>query len=164
MCAYQNGDARSNGGASLPALRAAFERASAVLAGSRYSEKENAMRPIIFPRPVFRKPAPSRWACVSDPVTCRRCHHEWPDGDPAYQMVCRGCGAPPGRPCCRPEGGNERVCFQRDQDARRAGLLISCEGLSWDGRHDKPMKLSLSRSLGACAVLSGAPPARRIAA
>jgi hypothetical protein len=122
------------------------------------------MRPMTFLPPVSKRRAPSRWACVDAPVTCRRCHHEWPAGDPAYQMACRGCGALPGQPCCRPEGGNERVCFQRDQDARRAGLLIPCEGLSWDGRHDKPLRLSLSRSPDARAVLSGAPPARRFAA
>ncbi|QEO18958.1 hypothetical protein FLP30_13920 (plasmid) [Acetobacter vaccinii] len=122
------------------------------------------MRPNIFPLPAPKRPASSRWACVGDPVTCRRCHHEWPAGDPTYQLACRGCGALSRHPCCRPEGGNERVCFLRDQDARRSGLLIPCEGLSWDGRHDKPLTLSLSRSTDARAVLSGAPPARRFAA
>lgn len=51
------------------------------------------MRPITFLPPAHKLQAPSRWACVDASVTCRRCHHEWPDGDPAYQMACRGCGA-----------------------------------------------------------------------
>ncbi|MFT9159468.1 MAG: hypothetical protein ABF491_03820 [Acetobacter sp.] len=107
---------------------------------------------------------PTRWASVDAPVVCRRCRHEWSDGDPAYGLSCRGCGAMAGQPCQRPEGGNERVCHQRDQDARRAGLLIRCDGLSWDGRHDKPLPLSASPLPRTRPVLTGSPVARDLAA
>ena len=118
-----------------------------------------------FTKPSLRtQQTPHRWACVSAPVTCRRCHHHWAGGDPAYSLACRGCGAPAGAPCCRPEGGNERVCHQRDRDARTTGLLIACEGLSWDGRHDKPLPLSMIRRPDAAAVLTGSLVPRPLAA
>ena len=103
---------------------------------------------------------PTRWICTDEPVTCRRCHMEWSDGDPALSLACRGCGAKAGSPCQRPQGGNERVCFQRDRDALAERLMLPCDGLSWDGRHDKPLKLSLNPLPQAIPILSGAPESR----
>ncbi|WP_264801949.1 hypothetical protein, partial [Acetobacter nitrogenifigens] len=91
---------------------------------------------------------------------CRRCRCEWDDGDPAYEVPCRGCGAETGSPCDRPGGGNERVCHQRDQDAIRAGLLAPCEGLSWDHRHDKPLPLFARPVPHGMRVMTGAPVSR----
>jgi len=84
-------------------------------------------------------------------------------GDPAYDVACRGCGARPGTPCRRAEGGNERVCFQRDRDALREGLLPPCTGLSWDGRHDKPLRLSAAPIAEATKIHTGAPVSRTFA-
>ncbi|MBO1360267.1 hypothetical protein J2D73_10760 [Acetobacter sacchari] len=107
-----------------------------------------------------RPTPPVRWACTSAAVSCRRCHHEWDDGDPAYALPCRGCGADTASPCERPGGGNERACHQRDQDATRAGLLEPCEGLSWDRRHDKPLPLFTRPVPQGARVRTGAPPSR----
>lgn len=103
---------------------------------------------------------PIRWACTTDAVTCRRCNTVWEEGDPAYQIACRGCGAPKGMPCRRPAGGNERVCPERDIDTTRAGLLQRCDGLSWDGRHDKPLALRAQRLPRSLQVMSGSPVSR----
>lgn len=104
-----------------------------------------------------RRPAPVRWACTTGPVSCRRCYAAFEEGDPAYRVVCRGCGAAAGAPCRRPRGGNERVCHQRDTDAIGMGLLDPCDGLSWDGRHDKPLPLYAVRVARACQVITGSP-------
>lgn len=53
-----------------------------------------------WPRPA----KPTRWICTDEPVTCRRCHIEWLDGDPALSVECSGCGAEAGYPCQRPQG------------------------------------------------------------
>ena len=104
-----------------------------------------------------RRPAPIRWACTSGPVPCRRCYAAFEEGDPAYRVACRGCAAPAGVPCRRPRGGNERVCHQRDTDAIGMGLLDPCDGLSWDGRHDKPLPLFAAPVANACRVVTGSP-------
>ncbi|GCD54403.1 hypothetical protein [Acetobacter pasteurianus] len=57
-------------------------------------------------------------------------------------------------------GGNERVCFQRDRQAIRDGLLMPCEGLSWDGRHDKRLMMTLHPYPHAIPIMSGAPVSR----
>ena len=109
-----------------------------------------------WPRPA----KPTRWICTDEPVTCRRCHIEWLDGDPALSIECPGCCAEAGYPCQRPQGGNERVCFQRDRQAIRDGLLMPCEGLSWDGRHDKRLMMTLHPYPHAIPIMSGAPVSR----
>ncbi|GBQ91067.1 hypothetical protein [Asaia krungthepensis] len=109
--------------------------------------------------PTFSTPV--RWSCTSESVTCRRCHHEWDDGDPAYRFACPDCNATPGNPCQRSAGGNERVCPGRDRVAQAAKLLGPCEGLSWDGRHDKPLPLRASRTNPAWQLVrTGSPVAR----
>ncbi|MBB2157916.1 hypothetical protein HLH33_16680 [Gluconacetobacter diazotrophicus] len=113
-----------------------------------------SLYPSARPRSTRR---PTRWSCTSERVTCRRCNHVWEDGDPAYRIACRGCDAAIGSPCRRPRGGNERVCHQRDTDALRQGLFEPCEGLSWDGRHDKPLPLYGGPVARACPVITGSP-------
>ncbi|WP_068173747.1 hypothetical protein [Neokomagataea thailandica] len=98
------------------------------------------MRRYAFPyipnRPVR---VPQRWTDTFAPLSCRRCSAVWEEGDPALRVPCRGCGAGPSEPCRRAKGGNERVCACRDEDAVRLGMLEPCEGLTWDGRHEKPL-------------------------
>ncbi|WP_148662521.1 hypothetical protein [Kozakia baliensis] len=125
-----------------------------------FKEGECLVRPASLsyrkPRALFPQ-APSRWVCTDAPVTCRRCRMEWRSGDPALTLACRGCDAPAGAPCQRSQGGNERACHQRDADAQRLRLMAPCDGLSWDGRHDKPARLYPVPVTGAMPVLSGAP-------
>lgn len=111
-------------------------------------------------RAVVAHLGPTRWVCTDAPVICRRCRMEWHAGDPALTLVCRGCGAPAGSPCQRAQGGNERVCHQRDADAQRLRVMAPCDGLSWDGRHDKPPLLHALPVPGSVPVLSGAPASR----
>lgn len=83
---------------------------------------------------------PLRWANLKAPVTCTKCSVTWLQGDPALSLDCRGCGALAGEPCQRWGGGNEHVCPQRDDDAVWIGKLRPCESLTWDGRHQKPLR------------------------
>jgi len=119
------------------------------------------MRSHSFPYiPAVTGRSPTRWVDTQAPVACRRCGEIWFHGDPALRMPCRACGARAGEPCRRRGGGNENVCGSRDQDAVRSGLLRPCDGLTWDGRHTKPLDLSASPipgSLHCQSVRSGSP-------
>ncbi|QDH26077.1 hypothetical protein D5366_11745 (plasmid) [Neokomagataea tanensis] len=122
------------------------------------------MRRYAFPyipnRPVR---VPQRWTDTFAPLSCRRCSAVWEEGDPALRVPCRGCGAGPSEPCRRSKGGNERVCACRDEDAVRLGMLEPCEGLTWDGRHEKPLRLRaepVPSALMCRAVRTGAPISR----
>jgi len=84
----------------------------------------------------------------------------WQSGDPALTLFCRGCDAVAGAPCQRRQGGNERVCHQRDADALRLHLMAPCDALSWDRRHDKPAPLHDLPVPGSISVLSGAPASK----
>lgn len=78
---------------------------------------------------------------IPEPVQCRNCGEGWAR-DPAITLACDRCGADAGTPCRRPRGGNEVVCYGRDQRAVEQGLLTRCAALTWDGRHRKPQRLA----------------------
>ena len=103
------------------------------------------------------------WPAAHALATCRRCNMHWEDGDPALTIACTGCGAPADEPCRRSSGGNERVCACRDEAAVQMGLLTRCEGLTWDGRHEKPLLLRerpIAHALMCRSVRTGAPVSR----
>lgn len=122
------------------------------------------MRRYQFPYvPSPRGRPPMRWTDTQEPTTCRRCNTHWEDGDPALTIACTGCGAPADEPCRRSSGGNERVCACRDEAAVQMGLLTRCEGLTWDGRHEKPLLLRerpIAHALMCRSVRTGAPVSR----
>ncbi|MBS1060567.1 hypothetical protein [Gluconobacter sp. Dm-44] len=119
------------------------------------------MRRYQFPFvPTPRGRPQMRWTDTQEPTTCRRCNMHWEDGDQALTIACTGCGASADEPCRRSSGGNERVCACRDEAAVQMGLLTRCEGLTWDGRHEKALLLRarpIAHALMCRSVRTGAP-------
>lgn len=63
---------------------------------------------------------------VNRPVSCENCGEKWPR-DPAYEVACPVCKAPPGRLCKRPsEHAAWTIHPERDGAALKAGFIKPC--------------------------------------